>query len=96
MGNYVSYISSLTRPVVLSGYLPYLPDFLSILMLLVANFTIQNDAKKAENDRNPGIYGYSSQTRCESYLMSTNMTGFKWFLKIFVFFCFGHRDLARI
>ena len=30
----------------------------------------------------------------ESYLMSTNMTGFRWFLKIFASLCFGRKAFA--
>ena len=53
-------------------------------MLLVANFAkIKNDAKKTENDRNPGTW-VLIRVLSDSYPMDTNMTGLRWFSKISV------------
>ena len=53
-------------------------------MLLVANWTIQNDAKNLENDGSILSHGYTHlRVLSESYPMNTNMTGFKRFSFIF-------------
>ena len=42
---------------------------------------IQNEAKKLENDRNPGIWVLIMKVLNESYPINTNMTGFRCFSK---------------
>ena len=40
-------------------------------------------------------YGYLSEsTQRESYPINTNMTGFRWFPKIFAFLCCGRSSLS--
>ena len=54
------------------------------LMLLVANLADTKGCKKPEKMTETLANGYSSEsTQRESYPMNTNMTGFRWFSKIF-------------
>ena len=61
------------------------------LMLLVANLPIQNDAKSMKNSPKPWHMGTHLKVLTESFLMSTNMTGFRCFSKIFASLCFGQK-----
>ena len=61
------------------------------LMLLVANLSIQNDAKKNEKLLKPWHMGTHLRMLSESYPMNTNKTGFRWFSKIFAFLCCGQK-----
>ena len=53
------------------------------LRLLVANFTIQNDATKLKKTETLAM-GTHLRVLCEGYLMSTKTTRFRWFSKSFV------------
>ena len=64
------------------------------LMLLLANLAntkIQNDAKKHEKRLIPWHMGTHLRVIGGSYLMNTNMTGFRWFTKSFASLCFGRK-----
>ena len=66
--------------------------FISILMLLLANFTYTKWHKKCWTMTETLAQRYSSEsTRWELNPMNTNMTGFRWFTKIFAFSCFGRK-----
>ena len=60
-------------------------------MLLVANLAIQNDVKTLKNTPKPCQMGSHLKILCESYPLNTNMTGFRWFSKIFASLCFGRK-----
>ena len=52
-------------------------------------FSIQNDAKKTEKLLHPWHMGTHLRGLGENCPMNTNMTGFRWFSKIFASLCFG-------
>ena len=57
------------------------------LMLLVANLANTKSSKKINRITATLAHGYSSETTP----VNTNMTGFRWFSKIFASLCFGRR-----
>ena len=56
----------------------------STLKLLVAIFTIKYDAKKVEKLLKPWHVGTLLRVVCEKYPLNINMTGFRWFVNIFI------------
>ena len=54
------------------------------IKLLVANWLLQNYARKLKNNWNPGTKVHL-KVLTESYSMNINMTGFRWFPKLFAF-----------
>ena len=60
------------------------------LILLVVIFAITKWGKNAENDWNPGIL-VLIWVLSESYIINSNMTGFRWFTKILASLCFGRK-----
>ena len=52
---------------------------------------IQNNAKNLKKSLKPWQMGTHLRVLCKSFLMSTNMTGFGWFSKIFASVCFGRK-----
>ena len=61
------------------------------LMLLLANMAKTKRCKKPEKWLKPWQMGTHLKALRESYPMSTNMTGFGCFSKIFVSLCFGRK-----
>ena len=63
-------------------------------MLLVANVANTKWCKKPVKLLKSCHMGTPLRVLGESYPMSTNMTGFRWFLKIFASLCFGQNSLS--
>ena len=61
------------------------------LKLLVANLANTNWCKNPEKWLKPWQMGTHLRVLRESFLMSTNMTGFGWFSKTFASVCFGRK-----
>ena len=61
------------------------------LMLLVANFACTKWCKNPEKRLKPWHIGTHLRVLSESFQMNTNMTGFRWFSKIFVSLCLGRK-----
>ena len=59
------------------------------LILLEANSTNTKECKKPEKSLKLWQMGSHLKVLSESFPMSTNMTGFRWFSKIFAFLCIG-------
>ena len=59
------------------------------LMLLVANSTNTKWCEKPEKSLKPWQMGTHLRVLSESFQMNTNMTGFRWFSKIFAFLYIG-------
>ena len=64
------------------------------LLLLVANFVNTKLYKNPEKWPKPWKLGTHLKALSESYLMSTNMTGFGWFSKILAFLCSALEGLS--
>ena len=64
-------------------------------MLLVAtrNLAVTKWCNK-KNDWNPGVW-YASDSTQRRYPINTNMTGSRWFSKIFASFCFWGKSLRQ-
>ena len=62
------------------------------LMLLVANLANSKWCKKHVKWLKPWQMGIHLRVVSESYPMNTNMTGFRWFSKIFASLCFGRKQ----
>ena len=61
------------------------------LMVLVAKLACTKYHKNPGKSLKPWHMGTHLRVLREGYQMSTNMTGFRWFSKIFVFLCFGRK-----
>ena len=61
------------------------------LMLLVANFANTKWGKEVGKWLKPCHMGTHLKVLSESFPMNTNVTGFRWFSKIFASFCFGRK-----
>ena len=66
--------------------------YLLPLRLLVANFANIKLCIKTEKLLKPWHMGTYLRVLRQSYLMNTNMTGFRWFSKIFASLCFGQKE----
>ena len=55
---------------------------------------IQNNAENPEKMTEIKHWHVGTHERALSYHMNTNMTGFRWFSKIFVSLCFGEFKVA--
>ena len=62
------------------------------LMLLEANLANTKYCKNPEKSLKPWHIGTHLRVLREGYPMSTNMTGFRWFSKLFAFFCYGRKQ----
>ena len=65
--------------------------WLLAFMLLVANVVNTKYCKIPEKSLKPWHMGTHLRVLCEGYPMSTNMTGFRWFSKMFAFLCIGRK-----
>ena len=66
-----------------------LEDCTLTLMRLFANLAITKWCKKTENWLKPWHMVPHLRVLSKSYPLNTNVTGFRWFKKIFASFCFG-------
>ena len=64
------------------------------LMLLVAYLANTKWCRRPEKLLKPWHMGTHPRVPSESSPINTNMTGFRWFLKIYVFLCFGQSSLS--
>ena len=62
-------------------------------MLLIANLADTKWCRKPEKSSNPWQMGTHLKVLSESYPMSTHMTGFRWFSKIFAFLETGFHQM---
>ena len=60
-------------------------------MLLVANLANAKLRKKSEKCLKPWKIGTHLRVSNVSYLLNSNMVGFRWFSKIFVLLCFAQK-----
>ena len=58
-------------------------------MLQVANLANTKSSENTKKLLRPWHMGTYLRVLSESFPMNTNMAGFRWFSKIFVFSCFG-------